>query len=694
MPHFMPNSEPSSGPVSRVKSGLVYGLSLLLIWQPMLLSAQPITPTHGTNGRPTLDQAANGVPVVNIKNPNGKGVSQNFYNDLNVSDKGLVLNNSQKLTQTQLGGYIEGNPNLKNGSASLILNEVIGQNPSNLAGYIEVGGARADVVVANPNGISCNGCGFINTNHATLTTGQSIMEDGELRGFDVQGGAVSILGNGLNASNTERFDIIARSVTLAGELHADRLNIVTGQQQVDRETLATSNATTDGDKPEFAIDSSALGGMYAGRIRLIANEDGVGVKLDAPVAAQNGDLQLSANGKIQHSDLAATGNIAIDANQNDVMSTGTVLAKVDLSLHAADYTNSGDVVADGMADIQATTVTNTGTLGGREALTVEADSILNDQGGALLSENDINLSADRVTNRLADIYTSGNITINGSDGESTEKLENRSGRIEAEGDISIRASQIDNVRDVLEWEEKLTEGSIKHTCHECSGDHFTMSYKFKEHFFRELDDATSDRSILASGGNTFLQGSVLTNETSDILAIGSMNLEFDQINNLGLHSGEYLLITRYGGYMTDGTHIRNVIHGVQPYNKRNYSGGAAYWGGGADKDLEYMALYPNQHNPYYDPDNLIDREDTILHRNNRFISQHKDTLDSTEILGANIVSGGDLSLGSAEVINGDFGHQEAGNLSEQDLIAVGDGALGGNVEDLSLIHISEPTRPY
>ena len=700
MPHFMPNSEPSSGPVSRVKSGLVYGLSLLLIWQPMLLSAQPITPTHGTNGRPTLDQAANGVPVVNIKNPNGKGVSQNFYNDLNVSDKGLVLNNSQKLTQTQLGGYIEGNPNLKNGSASLILNEVIGQNPSNLAGYIEVGGARADVVVANPNGISCNGCGFINTNHATLTTGQSIMEDGELRGFDVQGGAVSILGNGLNASNTERFDIIARSVTLAGELHADRLNIVTGQQQVDRETLATSNATTDGDKPEFAIDSSALGGMYAGRIRLIANEDGVGVKLDAPVAAQNGDLQLSANGKIQHSDLAATGNIAIDANQNDVMSTGTVLAKVDLSLHAADYTNSGDVVADGMADIQATTVTNTGTLGGREALTVEADSILNDQGGALLSENDINLSADRVTNRLADIYTSGNITINGSDGESTEKLENRSGRIEAEGDISIRASQIDNVRDVLEWEEKLTEGSIKHTCHECSGDHFTMSYKFKEHFFRELDDATSDRSILASGGNTFLQGSVLTNETSDILAIGSMNLEFDQINNLGLHSGEYLLITRYGGYMTDGTHIRNVIHGVQPYNKRNYSGGAAYWGGGADKDLEYMALYPNQHNPYYDPDNLIDREDTILHRNNRFISQHKDTLDSTEILGANIVSGGDLSLGSAEVINGDFGHQEAGNLSEQDLIAVGDGALGGNVEDFivnvngGLFSIADPNHPY
>ena len=132
MPHFMPNSESSAKPVRR---GLVYTLSLLLIWQPMLLSAQPITPTHGTNGRPTMDKAANGVPVVNIQNPNSKGVSQNFYNDFNVGSKGVVLNNSQQVTQTQLGGYIEGNPNLHNGSASLILNEVIGQNPSSLGGY-------------------------------------------------------------------------------------------------------------------------------------------------------------------------------------------------------------------------------------------------------------------------------------------------------------------------------------------------------------------------------------------------------------------------------------------------------------------------------------------------------------------------------------------------------------------------------
>lgn len=702
MPHFMPNSEPSSSPVPRWKSGLVHTLSLLLIWQPMLLSAQPITPTHGTNGRPTLDQAANGVPVVNIQNPNGKGVSQNFYNDLNVSDKGLVLNNSQTLTQTQLGGYIEGNPNLKNGSASLILNEVIGQNPSNLAGYIEVGGARADVVVANPNGISCNGCGFINTNHATLTTGQSIMEDGELRGFDVQGGAVSILGEGLNASNTERFDIIARSVTLAGELHADRLNIVTGQQQVDRETLATSNATSDGDKPQFAIDSSALGGMYANRIRLIANEDGVGVKLDAPVAAQNGDLQLSANGKIQHSDLAATGNIAIDTNQHDVSGTGTVWAQTDLSVKAADYTNSGHVVADGKADIQATTVTNTGTLGGREALTVEADAILNDQGGALLSENDINLSADQVTNRLADIYTSGNLTINGNDGESAEKLENRSGRIEAEGDVAVQAEQILNVRDVLDWEDVLVDAKAQYFCIECQHTNFTMRYTFTEEFVRELDEATTGRSLLVAGGDMSLTGERLFNETSDILAYGDMNLDVDRIDNIGLHSGEYVLINHYKTYLSDNEHVANVRYGIEPYNKRNYFGGARYWGSGGNKKLEHMALFASQNNPNYDPDNFLRREDNWVVKRTPHIGEEIVPLESAEILGANIISGGNLDMGDAAVTNGDLGHKQGGGVSEEELIAVGKGAgRGGNDMDSylegangGLFSIADPNHPY
>src|SRR5690606_37307226 len=217
-------------------------------WQPVLLAAEPISPTHETTGRPTLDQAANGVPVINIQNPNSSGVSQNFYHDFNVDNRGVIFNNSKQMTQTQLGGYIEGNPNLRGGTARLILNEVIGTDPSLLNGYMEVGGRRADVVLANPNGITCNGCGFINTSHATLTTGTPIMDGGALQGFNVQGGQINIDEGGLNGANTERFDLIARSVRLAGALHANELNVVTGKQQVDRQTLAITNAGTDGDR--------------------------------------------------------------------------------------------------------------------------------------------------------------------------------------------------------------------------------------------------------------------------------------------------------------------------------------------------------------------------------------------------------------------------------------------------------------
>ena len=440
MPHFMPNSESSAKPVRR---GLVYTLSLLLIWQPMLLSAQPITPTHGTNGRPTMDKAANGVPVVNIQNPNSKGVSQNFYNDFNVGSKGVVLNNSQQVTQTQLGGYIEGNPNLHNGSASLILNEVIGQNPSNLGGYIEVGGARADVVVANPNGISCNGCGFINTNHATLTTGKSIMEGGELQGFDVQGGRIGIGENGLNGSNTDRFDLIARSVKVAGELHADSLNIVTGQQRVDRDTLATSNETTGTNKPGFAIDSSALGGMYANRIRLIANEEGVGVKLDAPVAAQNGDMVLSAQGDVVFADASAKGDMQV-ASLGAVSAVGSIAAEGHLSMNAGDiHLQGGDVNADAITIISDQTH-------------IESDvSVTGEDRVTILSEEHVTNNGDVLAGGVAEIATENLINTGKVAGQSDVKVNAsgslvNSGEIDAVANLEITARELNNEAGALQ----------------------------------------------------------------------------------------------------------------------------------------------------------------------------------------------------------------------------------------------------
>ncbi|HDJ8516237.1 TPA: filamentous hemagglutinin N-terminal domain-containing protein, partial [Escherichia coli] len=190
---------------------LSYLISTIIAGQPLLPAVGAvITPQNGAG----MDKAANGVPVVNIATPNGAGISHNRFTDYNVGKEGLILNNATgKLNPTQLGGLIQNNPNLKaGGEAKGIINEVTGGNRSLLQGYTEVAGKAANVMVANPYGITCDGCGFINTPHATLTTGRPVMNaDGSLQALEVTEGSITINGAGLDGTRSDAVSIIARA---------------------------------------------------------------------------------------------------------------------------------------------------------------------------------------------------------------------------------------------------------------------------------------------------------------------------------------------------------------------------------------------------------------------------------------------------------------------------------------------------
>lgn len=148
--------------------------------------AAEIVAANGANG-PGVSTAATGAQVVDIVAPNGNGLSHNQYQDFNVNQPGAVLNNSREAGLSQLAGQLGANPNLGGREASVILNEVIGRNPSLLHGQQEIFGMAADYVLANPNGISCQGCGFINTSRSSLVVGNPLVENGLLQGYSTTG---------------------------------------------------------------------------------------------------------------------------------------------------------------------------------------------------------------------------------------------------------------------------------------------------------------------------------------------------------------------------------------------------------------------------------------------------------------------------------------------------------------------------
>ncbi|WP_190287256.1 filamentous hemagglutinin N-terminal domain-containing protein, partial [Novosphingobium sp. LASN5T] len=317
--------------------------------------------------------ADNGVPVVQIANPNAAGISVNTYDAFNVSSRGVVLNNAtaadanaEGRVTTQLAGLVDINRNLT-APARAILNEVTSTNPTVLAGYLEVAGQRADVIVANPNGISCGGCGVINTAAFTLTTGRSRIDGtGQLLGFDVTGGTIALTGAGLDAQTTDYAALLGRKIALGGPAYGKVLDVVGGAHRWDYQARTASALAGVGAAPDYAIDSTAVGGIYANRIRLIATEAGVGVRLLGDAAAVADDLTITAAGDLElRASISAARDLAIaagSAGAGDLTASDTSLTSGrDLALAAAGKTTltGGAIIASGNLSLTSAALADT-----------------------------------------------------------------------------------------------------------------------------------------------------------------------------------------------------------------------------------------------------------------------------------------------------------------------------------------------
>ena len=448
-----------------------------------------------------IDESRNGVPIVNISTPNDRGVSINEFKEYNVDEKGQILNNADNIGRSYLGGLINANPNLApNQAANLIILQVNGSNRSQIEGYLEaLSRQKVDVILANENGLYINNSGTINIKNFTATTGKLNLKDGDFVGIDVEKGNVLIGPKGFNGNNTDYVDIIAKTLELRGNIVANNLNIKTGSNDKNSSNI-------------LAIDASELGGMYAGVIKIVSTDKGVGVNSDSFIVSKDKKLEITADGQIKINKVQAKGidikgkeyvqkdltysdgDISIKADKIKLAGTGMSGNKVSLNgdvenssnisakenLNTKNFSNTGLVQVNDKIEVLGN-VNNTGEILTNNSFTakdvkttgklISKDNINVsnlENSGVITSNNKLNI--DGKLNNAGEIQITDNIVVNGNVENTGEILTNGSftskdvkNKKELSANKDIRVSKLENTGNVLTNSKISINGDLTNT---------------------------------------------------------------------------------------------------------------------------------------------------------------------------------------------------------------------------------------
>ena len=474
------------------------------------MASGPIMPDPKAEARhqPQVEETANGIPLVNITAPSSGGVSRNEYETFNVPDKGAILNNSYTLSKTELAGYVQGNNNMAERPAKIIVNEVTGAGSTSMDGFLEVAGNRADVVIANPNGITVNGGGFINTGKAFLTTGKPVY-DGEdhLQRFDITGGDILIEGKGLGGKETGSLAILSRAVRINAGIWAKDLHITTGANSIDAKTLEASAIEGKGGRPAFALDTAAIGGMYAGRITLVGTEKGLGVNNSGTWSAED--------------------NLILDWN-GDLKNSGTIYSKGNTDLRASRLENDKTIAAErNLSAAAKENIRNQGKLLAGENMDIYAGKTLDNAGHAMESGNNLSIeTGDAINNAAGTIKSGGSQQI-----KAGHALTNTEGTLAADGNINIQTDKMtgDGIVSAGKKAGILLEKDFTNTGRLEAGSSLSLAVK---------GNITNRKEILSRGHLALESKNIRNEETGEIKGADTETVAENTWVNHGLVNGE------------------------------------------------------------------------------------------------------------------------------------------------------------
>ena len=403
----------------------------LLIYNVQIFAANLVVDPN-SNYNTKLDESANGVPIVNISTPNKNGISINEFSEYNIDEKGQIINNADNIGRSHLGGLINANPNLApNQAANLVILQVNGSNRSQIEGYLEaLSREKIDVILSNENGLYINNGGTINIKNFTATTGKVNLKDGDFIGIDVEKGNIVIGPKGMDGTNANYVEIIAKTLELRGNVVTNDLKVVTG----------SNSAVPNGD---IAIDAKELGGMYANRIRIISTDKGAGVNSDAFIVSKNSKLEITADGKIKVNKVQGKG---IDIKGKEYEQKDLAYSDEGISINADKIKLSGTgTQANKQINLNGT-VENSATIYTKEG--IKTKGLTNT--GIVQAINKIEVEGN-LTNK-GEILTNSNLTAKDTistkkliakNGISVNKLEN-SGIIATDKKLDIKGNLINS----------------------------------------------------------------------------------------------------------------------------------------------------------------------------------------------------------------------------------------------------------
>lgn len=524
-------------------SGVFFGDTIAWAEAPIL----PDTKAPG-NRYPLVQETANGIPLVNISAPTAGGVSRNDYERFNIPTKGAILNNSYTLSKTELAGYVQGNANMAQGPAKIIVNQVTSGNPTTMNGFLEVAGHKADVIIANPNGIIVNGGGFINTARAILTTGKPEYDNKErLKDFRIDNDAtILITGNGLNGKKADTLELYTRAAEIKAAIFGNTVHVTTGANVIDANTGKVTAIEGKGKKPEIAIDVKDLGGMYAGRIFLIGNEKGLPIDIKGAIESQH--MVLDNQGNLYHAGTThSTEDMTIHAKA--IQNTGTMAASGNMTLRAdGQVVNDKTIGSVGNMAITANQVTNHKTIASEKDLSItttsEEENALDNSNSEILANGNVTIQASHTDNMNGNIASGSTLsiqgkTLNNSQGKLTaygsntisvsDKVENEQGLIAANENISISSDLIHNAQGTITagQNETITTKDIQLDGKLAAGNNLTIT---TDHDITN-DSAKENYGITQADGNLTISAKGNLTNSKKLESKGTLTLSAKDISN-------------------------------------------------------------------------------------------------------------------------------------------------------------------